>query len=217
MTGFLVKVPFWNISEMYYVTENYPVCRNSQNCNSFWSKKCWIYSTNTNYALIATKSQTRLLLKKLGQKVQTFWTFLLLFRLTIIFSSAYLAQLGSSMATKRSSRRDRTDSSKPLFPSNCFICGNTRIQKNKNDIADKKILILLAEATMKTAAKGKLYDFYFQSKDLDLIAHEVLCHQPYYKSFIPGCSCSFQKVSPMINFKEALNHPFYCPLKPVQC
>lgn len=27
----------------------------------------------------------------MGQKVQTFWTFLLLFRLTIIFSSAYLA------------------------------------------------------------------------------------------------------------------------------
>ena len=50
-------------------------------------------------------------------------------------------------------------------------------------------------------------DFYFQNKDLDLIAHELLCHGPYYKLFTLGYSCSFRKASPMINFEEALNHP----------
>ena len=40
----------------------------------------------------------------------------------------------------------------------------------------KKVLTLLAEATVKATTKDKMCDFYFQNKDLDLIILELLCH-----------------------------------------
>ena len=86
-------------------------------------------------------------------------------------------------------------------------CEKIRIRRNKRDIAAKKILTLLAEATIKAATKEKTCDFYFKNKDLDLIADEFLCHQPCCKSFTIGYSCSFRKASPMIIFGKALNYP----------
>ena len=77
----------------------------------------------------------------------------------------------------------------------------------QRDIAAKKILTLLAEATIKAATKEKTCDFYFKNKDLDLIADEFLCHHPCCKSFTIGYSCSFRKASPMIIFGKALNYP----------
>ena len=82
-----------------------------------------------------------------------------------------------------------------------------RIQHNKKDIVAQKTPTPLAKPTTKVAAKDKMRDFYFQNKDLDLISHELLCHHPCYKPFILGCSGSFRKTSPIINFEEALNHP----------
>ena len=81
----------------------------------------------------------------------------MVFRLTKILSSAYLAQPGPSMATRRSSRSSSANSSKPLFPNSCFICRKTCNQQNQKDIVAKNILTLLAEATIKAAAKDKTF------------------------------------------------------------
>ena len=70
----------------------------------------------------------------------------------------------------------------------------------------QKILTLLAEATIKAAAKDKVYDFYFQNKDLELVAHELLCRLSCYRSFTLSYNCNFLK-APLINFEEVLNHP----------
>ena len=71
------------------------------------------------------------------------------------------------MATRRSLRSSSINSSKPPFPNNCSICGKTHIQQNKKDILAKRIFTLLAEATVKSAAKDKMCDFYFQNKVIE--------------------------------------------------
>ena len=95
----------------------------------------------------------------LPQKMaQNFLNIFIAFRITKILPSVYLAQPGSSMATRRSSRSSSANSSKPLFLNSCFICRKTRIQENKKDILTKKIFTLftlLAEATIKEEAEDK--------------------------------------------------------------
>ena len=101
-------------------------------------------------------------------------TILIVFKVHEDFIVCLLAQPGSSMVTRRSSRSSSTGSTKPLFPNSCFICGRHTFSKTKRIVA-RKILTLLAKATVMGAANDKMCDFYFQSKDLDLIAHDLLC------------------------------------------
>ena len=70
-------------------------------------------------------------------------------------SSAYLAQPGSPMATRRSSRNISANFSKTLFSNSCFICGRHAFSKTKRSQRSKKILTLLTEAT-KAAAKDRM-------------------------------------------------------------
>ena len=78
------------------------------------------------------------------------------FRFIKILPTAFLARPGLSKVTRRSPWSNSANSSKPLFPNSCFIRGKTRIQQNKKNIGAKRILTLLAEATIKTAAKDKM-------------------------------------------------------------
>ena len=71
----------------------------------------------------------------------------------------------------------------------------------------KKIFTLLAEATIKAATKAKICNFIFPKQDLNIVAHELLCHQLCYKSCTLGYRCSFRKASLIINFQKSLNHP----------
>ena len=95
--------------------------------------------------------------------------------------------LGSKIlsSAKRREPRLSTDTSKPLFPNSCFT--------NKKDIVVKTILTLSAEAILKTAAKNKMCDFYFQNKDLDLIARQLHCHQPCYNHLLAATAVVFEK------------------------
>ena len=62
----------------------------------------------------------------------------------------------------------------------------------------KRILTLFSGATITAVAKDKIFDFYFENNDLELVAYELLCHLSCYKSFPLS----------LINFQEVLNHPF---------
>ena len=59
------------------------------------------------------------------------------FTLTNILSSTHAAQPESSMTTRKSSRSNSTNSSKPLFPNCCFVCRKTHIHQNKKDFVAK--------------------------------------------------------------------------------
>ena len=98
------------------------------------------------------------------------------------------------MATRRSSRRNPNDFSKPLFPNSCFLCGKTSIQQNKKSIVPKKILTLLAEAITKATDKDNMCDFYFTNKDFDLIAHDVLCHHLATNIFLSATAAVSEKL-----------------------
>ena len=83
----------------------------------------------------------------------------------------------------------------------------THPAKQKGHCDQKDLFTLSAEPTIKVAAKDKMCDFYFQNKDLDIIAHKPDCPHLCYKSFPHGYYCSFLKTSPMMNFENAFNYP----------
>ena len=62
------------------------------------------------------------------------------------------------------------------------------MQRNKKEIKLKRVLEFRAQATIKAAAKEKMQSFYFQIKDVDLIAKELQYHQPCYNAFTKGYS-----------------------------
>ena len=109
----------------------------------------------------------------------------LFFRFTKVSSSTKSREPRLSMATRRSSRSSSTDSRNPLFPNSCFI--------NKKDIVAKTILTLSAEATIKAAAKIKMCNFYFQNKDLDLLAHQLQCDHPCSNHLLAATAVVFEK------------------------
>ena len=71
------------------------------------------------------------------------------------------------------------------------------MQRNKKEIKLKRVLEFRAQATIKAAAKEKMQSFYFQIKDVDLIAKELQYHQPCYNAFTKGYSNSFREESVM--------------------
>ena len=132
----------------------------------------------------------------------------MLFIFTKILPSTYLAQPGSSMAIRRSSRRSSADSSNPLFPKSCIICGKTRTQQNKKGIVPKKIFRLLAEVSIKIAAKDKMCDFYFQNNDLDLVALELLCRNLSINQLLSATAVVFEKLFQLSTLRKLGNMLF---------
>ena len=87
------------------------------------------------------------------------WIYSLFFSFTKILLSAYAAQPGSSMATRRSSRTSPTNSRKP---NGCFIFEKMRHPaKQKGTFSQKENLSLPAEATINAAAKDRIYVIFF--------------------------------------------------------
>ena len=155
------REPFWKSSPIHAIRRRYEtnyswlVFRHFQkySCSKFVVYLDWTYS-NKNYCVFVIVSKN-------GLNSSNFQICLLCFRFTKILSSAYAAQSKSSMATRKFSRSNSANSSKPVFANCYFICGKTHIQRNKNDLVTTMILAMLVEATKKAAAKEKICDFYF--------------------------------------------------------
>ena len=58
----------------------------------------------------------------------------------------------------------------------------------------KKIFRLLAEVSIKIAAKDKMCDFYFQNNDLDLVALELLCRNLSINQLLSATAVVFEKL-----------------------
>ena len=115
-------------------------------------------------------------------------------------------QLRFSVATRRSSRSSFTDCNKPQFPSNCFICEKMHISETKRIFWPKKILLIAAEATIKSMARNQMRVVFISKTWILISSLWDHCHHLWYKSITHSNTCSFPKASTMINFENAFSY-----------
>ena len=81
---------------------------------------------------------------------------------------------------------------KELFHIECFICGKHRLQRAKKNEFSHLLLTRSGECTIKMASKDKMPSFYYQIKDVDLIAKELKIHDSCFASFTHEYRKSFR-------------------------
>ena len=82
-----------------------------------------------------------------------------------------------------------------MFPDKCFICSRVRIQVHKKDEYPVVVTLDKVESSIKAAAKVKMPTFYFEVKEMDLIAKELKYHVTCYKTFIIGFTESPRQIN----------------------
>lgn len=132
-------------------------------------------------------------------------------RFTLILSSNYAASSSTPVpakitSAKRKSRGSDDSNKDDLFPASCFVCGKIRKQRNKKDCPIIVVSTRDAETTIKEAAKDKNLDFYYENKEVDLIAKELRYHRDCYKSFTRGYSSDCRDTSQQETFSTTTSN-----------
>ena len=102
-------------------------------------------------------NQKRLLPEKWLKKFKFSKYFYCFVRFTKILSSAYLAQPGSSMTIRKSSRSCSPNSSWPLFPNSCFICGKKKKKKISKSFSIDQLMSKSNEENTDTSRENATY------------------------------------------------------------